>query len=111
MIKPLLTAIALLAGTAAMAQLSHGGQPRNWEIKNSPTDIRFERIGSIDRERLALEDAITDQHKDVPYRFGVEFETNFNINNSGLLTTDGTTTTWLLGLECPGALSMSIRFD
>jgi hypothetical protein len=111
MIKSLLTAIALLAGTAAMAQLSHGGQPGNWEVKSISDDIRFERIGSIDYDRLALEDAITDQHKDVPYRFGVEFETNFNINNSGLLTTDGTTTTWLLGLECPDALSMSIRFD
>ena len=111
MIKPLLTILCLIAGTAAVAQLSHGGQPKNWEIKTTSADIRFERMGSIDRERLALEDAITDQHKDVPYRFGVEFETNLNINNSGLLTTDGTTTTWLLGLECPGALSMSIRFD
>jgi lysyl endopeptidase len=113
MIKPLLTAICLLAGTAAMAQLSHGGQPRNWEIKSTPEHIRFERIGAIDPERLALEDAITDQHKDVPYRFGVEFETNFNINNSGVITSDESTetTTWTIGLECPGALSMSIRFD
>jgi len=113
MIKPLLTAICLLAGTASVAQLSYGGQPKNWEVKTTSSDIRFERMGTIDRERLALEDAITDQYKDIPYRFGVEFETNFNINNSGSLTTDASngTTTWLLGLECPGALSMSIRFD
>lgn len=113
MIKPLLTAICLLAGTAAMAQLSHGGQPKNWEVKTTSADIRFERLGAIDRERLALEDAITDQHKDIPYRFGAEFETNFNINNSGVVTTDASTgtTTWRLGLECTGALSMSIRFD
>jgi lysyl endopeptidase len=113
MIKPLLTAIALITGTAAMAQLSHGGQPRNWEVRNTLSDLRFERIGTIDRERLALEDAITDQHKDVPYRFGVEFETNFNINNSGIISSDNSTetTSWLIGLECPGALSMSIRFD
>ena len=113
MIKPLLTAICLLAGTAAMAQLSHGGQPKNWEVKTTSADIRFERMGAIDRDRLALEDAITDQYKDIPYRFGAEFETNFNINNSGAVTTDASTgtTTWTLGLECPGALSMSIRFD
>ena len=113
MIKPLLTAICLLAGTAAVAQLSYGGQPKNWEVKTSSADIRFERMGAIDRERLALEDAITDQHKDIPYRFGAEFETNFNINNSGVVSSDASTgtTTWLLGIECPGALSMSIRFD
>ena len=113
MIKPLLTALCLLAGAAAMAQLSHGGQPKNWEIKTTSADIRFERMGSIDRERLALEDAITDQYKDIPYRFGAEFETNFNINNSGVVSSDASTgtTTWMLGLECPGALSMSIRFD
>jgi hypothetical protein len=113
MIKPLLTVICLLTGTAMVAQLSHGGQPKNWEVKTTSSQIRFERMGAIDREHLAMEDAITDQYKDIPYRFGVEFETNFNINNSGTVTSDAATgtTSWLLGLECPGALSMSIRFD
>jgi len=96
-----------------MAQLSHGGQPNNWANKTVPSSFSYERLGSIDRERLALEDAITDQYKDIPYRFGVEFETNFDINNAGILTNDAThgTTTWMLGIECPGALSISIRFD
>lgn len=113
MIKHLLTSAGLALSLFASAQLSHGGQPLNWSNKTAATGIQFERMGAIDRERLALEDAITDQYKDIPYRFGAEFETNFNINNSGTVTTDASTgnTTWMLGLECPGALSMSIRFD
>jgi V8-like Glu-specific endopeptidase len=113
MIKHLLTAAGLALSLFAAAQLSHGGQPSNWANKTAATGIEFERMGAIDREHLALEDAITDQYKDIPYRFGVEFETNFTLDNSGSLThnTETGMSTWLLGLECPGALSMSIRFD
>lgn len=113
MIKPLLTAICLLTALASIAQLSHGGQPLNWNSKVLASEIVFERLGAIDLDRLALEDAITDQYKDIPYRFGVEFETNFTLQNSGRIIEDPTdqTTTWMLGIECPGALSMSIRFD
>jgi len=113
MIKHLLTAAGLALSLFAAAQLSHGGQPLNWANKAATSGIHYERMGAIDRERLALEDAITDQYKDIPYRFGVEFETNFDINNAGIITNDANlgTTTWMLGIECPGALSISIRFD
>jgi lysyl endopeptidase len=113
MIKHLLTAAGLALSLFASAQISHGGQPSNWATKTAPASISFERMGTIDRERLALEDAITDQYKDIPYRFGVEFETHFTLDNSGTLTHNAETgmSTWMLGLECPGALSMSIRFD
>ena len=113
MIKHLLTAAGLALSLFAAAQLSHGGQPLNWANKAVTSGIQYERMGAIDRERLALEDAITDQYKDIPYRFGVEFETNFDINNAGIITNDANlgTTTWMLGIECPGALSISIRFD
>jgi len=113
MIKHLLTAACLAFSLFASAQISHGGQPVNWANKTAPAGISFERMGAIDRERIAMEDAITDQYKDIPYRFGVEFETNFTLENSGTLMHNAQTgmSTWLLGLECPGALSMSIRFD
>ncbi len=113
MIKHLLTAAGLALSLWTAAQLSHGGQPANWATKTAPSGIQFERMGAIDREQLALEDAITDQYKDIPYRFGVEFETHFTLENSGTLThnTETGMSTWMLGLECPGALSMSIRFD
>ena len=113
MIKHLLTAAGLVLSLFAAAQLSHGGQPLNWSNKTASNGIQYERMGAIDRDRLALEDAITDQYKDIPYRFGVEFATNFTLDNSGVLShnTETGISTWSLGLECPGALSMSIRFD
>lgn len=113
MIKHLLTVAALTAALVTSAQISHGGHPRNWQLKSVPTHIPFVQTGAIDVERLAMEDAITDQFKDLPYRFGVEFPVSYTMDNSGVTTTDHEKgmSTWQLGIECPGALSVSIRFD
>jgi hypothetical protein len=58
MIKHLLTSAGLALSLFAAAQINHGGQPSNWAIKTASTGIQYERMGAIDRERLALEDAI-----------------------------------------------------
>lgn len=95
------------------AQISHGGQPYNWENKSLSSDIPFMRTDEVDLVALAAEDAIVDQHKDQPYRFGVEHETSFDLNNSGRILIDPATgrEIWQLGIHCPEALSISIRFD
>lgn len=103
---------AMLIGHA-QSQISYGGEPHNWDSKTLSTDIPFERMPEVDVAALAAEDAITDQYKDQPYRFGYEHEVSLNMNNSGHLTTDayGERKIWQLGIHCPGALSVSLRFD
>jgi lysyl endopeptidase len=113
MIKHLLAAACIAAAFVTSAQISQGGHPRNWQRKSVPSQIPFVQMGAIDIERLAMEDAVTDQFKDLPYRFGVEFPVSYTMDNSGVTTTDHAKgmSTWQLGIECAGALSISIRFD
>ncbi len=103
----------VLSGCAAFAQIGHGGEPQFWSDKHLPSDIPFVVTSAIDRNQLAAEDAITDQHKDVPYRFGVENEVLYNTSSSGIWRIDAENdkATWQLGIECPEAISVSIRFS
>ncbi|MFM9985031.1 MAG: trypsin-like serine peptidase, partial [Flavobacteriales bacterium] len=111
--KNLLAFLLAFAGLSAIAQLGHGGEPSLWSDKHLPSDIPFVTTPAIDRDHLAIEDAITDQHKDVPYRFGVEHEVVFTTSSSGIWRIDAENdkAIWQLGIECPGALSVSIRFS
>jgi lysyl endopeptidase len=95
-------------------QISHGGQPYVWNQKELSTAIPFVQMDPIDLARLQMEDAVTDQYKDLPYRFGHEFATNISMENAGrkFQAQDGTgREIWQVGIACPGALSMSLRFD
>ncbi|MFM7730032.1 MAG: T9SS type A sorting domain-containing protein [Flavobacteriales bacterium] len=107
-------AVFLFCSCAMFGQISHGGQPHAWKQKELASEIPFVQMGAIDLDRLLLEDEITDQYKDLPYRFGYEFATNISMENSGrkFRAQDGSNREiWQVGIECPGALSMSLRFD
>lgn len=95
------------------SQVSYGGEPQNWSDKRLSEDIPFVATDVPDYDRLALEDAITDQYKEVPYRFGVENEVNYGIENSGLwiINPESDFAIWQLGIYCPGARAISLRFD
>jgi len=99
------------AGT--YAQLNHGGEPLNWADKHLSTDIPFIETSAIDRVQLAAEDAVTDQFKEAPYRFGVEHPTDYSIENSGAWNfyPDENLAVWQLGIACPGAISISLFFS
>ncbi len=112
--KKLSFLLAFIAiGQFSNSQVSYGGEPQNWADKRLSPDIPFVVTEVPDYDRLALEDAITDQYKDVPYRFGVENEVNYGIGNSGLwiINPDSDVAIWQLGIYCPGARAISLRFD
>lgn len=113
--KNLLFVSLLLSLTCSIfGQISHGGQPHVWNQKELSTAIPFVQMDPIDLARLQMEDAVTDQYKDLPYRFGYEFSTNISMENAGrkFQAQDGTgREIWQVGIACPGALSMSMRFD
>ena len=100
---------ALAVLTPSSAQISRGGTP-NWDV------VAFEampvlRMPTIDREALAAEDAVTDQYKEAPWRFGVEHEVAIDPSTHGTWTQEGGERVWRLAVECPEALGISFLFD
>ena len=99
----------LLISEVGFSQISLGGQPRSMDRGlNAPAGIR---TPNIDLSELEAQDAINDQDKSIPYRFGYNHVVDYSLANSGTWNTlsDGTRL-WRLGIECPGALSVNFEF-
>ena len=94
---------------SATSQINYGGSPSF--IVNQET-LTYTRVvmPAISRDVLAQEDAVTDQIKEVPWRFGVENEVNFSPVNSGYWTIEGDEQVWRLEISCADATSVSVRF-
>lgn len=91
------------------AQVAQGGEPFRWADKSILSDIPVVTTQAPDLDILAAEDAVTDQYKEVPYRFGVEIAAHYNLENSGrwLIDPQSPDAVWQLGVECEGATSVS----
>ena len=110
----ILTAIAILLSItisfSSLAQINYGGTPSfliNLEALSETSVV----TPPIDRETLSQADAVTDQIKEVPWRFGVENEVHLSPLNEGVWTTEGAENVWRLSVKCPGATSVSLRFS
>ena len=62
--KRVFSVIAFSFAFVAMAQVSFGGFPYNWEEKHVSSQISFTTMPAIDMEVLASEDAVVDQYKE-----------------------------------------------
>ncbi|MFT5957753.1 MAG: hypothetical protein ACI87V_001637, partial [Flavobacteriales bacterium] len=83
-LQNLLTICLAFFSIQAFAQISHGGEPSNWNEKElSRLNVEFVQTDVLDLDLLEAEDAVTDEYKEVPYRFGQEWEVAFNLENSG----------------------------
>jgi hypothetical protein len=95
------------------AQIEYGGQPFNWD--NPAADrsgITWYSTEALDMELIRAQDAVTDPMKDVPYRFGWEYEVELNLTNSGTWNElNNGDRIWQLGIDCPDATSISFIFD
>lgn len=93
---------------SAFGQVSFGGEPSRWLDKTLNDQIPFIETDPIDMNYLSMEDAITDQDKRLPYRFGVEFDVQYGLSD-GIWEVDveNGLAIWQLGVACPGARSMN----
>jgi len=94
---------------SSFSQINYGGSPAflvNLETLSETSVV----MPAIDRDILAQADAVTDQIKEVPWRFGVENEVNFSPSNDGFWTVEGEENIWRLSINCPNATSISLRF-
>lgn len=107
--KFLLLAVAICISAGAIhAQVSHGGQPINWQ--SADLQLQFERLPELDMAVIDAEDAENDQYKEFGYRFGIERSANLNTDNSGEWTVENGSNVWRLGIHAPNAKAMSFVF-
>lgn len=100
--------VALCFAQCSLAQISRGGSP-DWDVVME--EIPTFRLPAIDRVSLAAEDAVTDTYKEVPWRFGVEFEVDISTAQQGQWTMGANERIWRMQFDSPEALALSFYFD
>ncbi|MFM7722809.1 MAG: hypothetical protein ACKO7C_07375, partial [Bacteroidota bacterium] len=89
--------VAAMVSLNTFAQISHGGTPFNWEDKHLSSQITFVSMPVIALEALQAEDAIVDQYKEAPFRFGYEHETDFSEQSTSWFEIGNGKYIWQLG--------------
>ena len=70
-------------------------------------ELNWMTFDALDVDALAAEDAVTATMKDAPWRFGVEHEVAWNMDNSGTWTEEQGFRVWRLPVRAVGATSLS----
>ncbi len=102
--------IFLISSTFASAQINYGGTPIGWnDLAVTPSPEIFAKP---DLKALAEEDAINDNVKNIPFRFGANMAADLDLNHDGNWqeAMDGTRI-WRLAIDAPGAQSINFVFD
>lgn len=110
----ILFALTLFSFSFASAQIAHDGQPLHWGDESYASAVEFVTMPEVDMELVRSQDAVTDKVKEAAWRFGIEHEVALNTENSGEWTFEEGMHVWRLGVECPGAINVSLflsKFD
>lgn len=100
----------LFAAPSVMAQVSHGGQPLNWETAET-TSLTAVRLPELDMATINAEDAENDQYKEFGFRFGIERTVSLNTENSGTWSVENDMNVWRLAVYAPSAKGMTFLFN
>jgi len=106
-------AVALGLGLAASAQIQQLGTPLNWGQRTMDrAGIPVITTAKLDMNLIQAQDAITDQYKETPYRFGIEQAVDIDFFQAARLTNlPKGDKVWQLGVLCPEARSINFLFD
>ena len=96
---------------SSFSQISHGGMPYSFQ-NNLSNNISIYTNTETDVSELIAEDKVTDQHKDISYRFGKVVPVNLGLTNSGTweVLANGDRI-WRLIIKSPGATSINLNYD
>ncbi|MDG1334299.1 MAG: T9SS type A sorting domain-containing protein [Crocinitomicaceae bacterium] len=101
-----------VAGFSTIAQTTDLGGPISWKSNLRMDEIDYETMRGFDETVVAAEDAINDENKSQPWRFGYKYDTDFSLQNSGTWETlaDGSKL-WRLGITCDGAITVNLLLE
>ena len=98
--------MALMFTAQLNAQIGHGGQPLNWG-SDIDYSLNWNTFGPLDVSTLQAEDEVSATMKDAPWRFGIEHEVSWAMENSGTWTEEQGFRVWRLPVRAEGATSLS----
>lgn len=99
-----------LVYNSVFAQIPQGGEPYKWNNKQDvPSTIIT--LPNVHIEALLAEDAVTEKHKDIPYRFAYAHNVNYTLSNSGTWTNTKNGKIWQLRVKSPDAYSLNVTFN
>lgn len=91
------------------AQLTEGGIPAGFSMR---TGVTAHTMPAFNVDSMLNEDAVNEQYKDRPYRFGYNHMVNFGLNNSGTWTTLANgDRVWQLAIKSVGAYTLNFGFS
>lgn len=99
-------ACMLLAPCLSLAQIQHGGEPLLWN-QSFDVDLNWRTFEALDVTVLEAEDAVTATMKDAPWRFGIEHQVTWDMENAGQWTEELGYRVWRLPIRAEGATSWS----
>lgn len=108
--KKLLLIVAFLISLQGFAQISHGGSPLSFNKNLTAAPVYT--TPTINIQPFIDEDAITDKHKDIAWRFGIEQFVNLNLTNSGIweILSNGDRI-WRLKIKSPDAKTINLNYS
>lgn len=108
----LILLLLIVMSSGAFAQISAGGHPKVHSWKEAMEPVPFYSMPSFNLDSLRAEDAVLDQHKDIPYRFGFNHAVHYNPMNSGVVSYNAQgDMLWRVGVTSEGALSLNVLMD
>ena len=90
----------------AQAQIQQPGEPLNWN-DNVDVTLNWRTFAAPDFTTLEAEDAVTATMKDAPWRFGIEHQVDWTMQNAGVWTEEDGMKVWRLAVRAEETLSWS----
>jgi len=104
----LFTAVSIIS----YAQISKGGEPISWQTdKLDLSDLRFVEMSTFNESAMRAEDDINNATKDVPFRFGKNFDTHLSLNNWDSIDLPNGDKLSFLAVESAGAYSLNFLIE
>ncbi len=93
----------------SQAQVTNEGKPKSWKLELESNKALS--LPSFDLKSLQVEDAINDELKSKPYRFGYEHQVSLDLKDGKWTELKNGDRVWLLNIVSKGSKTLNFLFD